>query len=79
MTGFLPLAQRRENRIDRFLIKCTQHPKHSKMFPLNPPAGDYSLKSRPTYKVNFARTEAYRRSPIIFGQKRLNKLAEKSK
>ena len=41
------------------------------MFPLNPPS-QQTTRDREVYKINFARTEAYRRSAVPSIQRMLN-------
>ena len=50
MTGMATFIQRREESCLKFGIKCASNPRTSLIFPRN---------------VNFARTEAYKRSPLI--------------
>ena len=57
MTGMATLIQRREESCLKFGIKCASNPRTSLIFPRN---------------VNFARTEAYKRSPIVYIQRLLN-------
>ena len=67
MTGLDTLQSRREDRCLSFAKKCIKHPRHSTMFPLNPP------RSKERFTVNFARTEAYKKSAIPYMQRLLNK------
>ena len=68
------LFDRREKRTLVFAKKCIKHPTLKKIFPentrtLNDP---HDLRSREAFHVNYARTEAYKRSAIPSIQRRLN-------
>ena len=66
MTGLEDLNTRREDKCLKFAQMCTKHPRHLKMFPLNP--GHMKEK----YKVNFARTVQYQNSAIPYMQRMLS-------
>ena len=78
MTGIDLLRVRREARLSRFCVRASKPPRHAKMFPLNPEA-EYNLRHCDKFKVNFARTESYKRSALITCQKKLNELAKEGK
>ena len=69
MRGLETLYKRREERCLEFALKCCKHPKNTRMFPLNPRHGGGVLRAEEKYMVNFARTEAYRKSAIPYCQK----------
>ena len=66
------LFARREKRILEFGKKCIKHPSLKRIFPENPRI-QHMLRSREPFKVNYARTEAYKNSAIPAIQRRLNK------
>ena len=73
MTGLLPLAERRQNRMSSFAKKCISHPENSRFFPLNENLfQDPQMHDREKYKVNFAHVEKYRTSGIPTCQRLLN-------
>ena len=78
MTGIDLLKVRREARLSRFCVRASKHPRHSKMFPLNPES-EYNLRHCDKFKVNYACTESYRRSALIKCQQKLNELAKEGK
>ena len=65
------LKARRDYLCKKFAIKCTENKNTKNMFELND-AIDKNLKSREKYKIEFARTERYRRSTIPQMQRLLN-------
>ena len=74
MCGLTSLYQRREERCLTFGIKAIKHLTQKKMFPLKSEQmlNGQVLRGHETFKVNFARTEAYRRSAVPFIQRKLN-------
>ena len=72
MWGLQPLYERREERCLDFALKCCKHPKNSRIFPLNPRREGGVLRAEEKFMVNFARTEAYRKSTIPYCQRLLN-------
>ena len=72
MCGLQPLYERREERCLDFALKCCKHPKNSRIFPLNPRKEGGVLRAEEKFMVNFARTEAYRKSTIPYCQRLLN-------
>ena len=79
MAGLRELTDRRESRVETFLMKCVKHPKHKFMFPLNHKSSEMHLRKLEKFKVNFARTGIYQKSGLIHCQQVLNKLAIKGK
>ena len=69
------LFDRREKRALDFGKKCIKHTSLKRIFPENPRILDdpHNLRSREAFKVNYARTEAYKNSAIPAIQRRLNK------
>ena len=73
MVGIIPLSQRRQNRTLDFAKKCSAHPENSRFFPVNASLKvDPQTRQREIFKVNFARTESYRKSAIPTCQRLLN-------
>ena len=73
MLAILPLTARREARMLSYAKKCVKHPTNSRFFPRNP--NDHVnplIREREPFIVNFARTEAYRRSTVPTCQRLLN-------
>ena len=68
MCGLQRLETRRESRQLSFALRCLKNEFNTDMFPKN----DSKLKKE-TFKVNFAKTEAYRKSSVIQCQHALNK------
>ena len=75
MCSLQKLETRRESRQLSFALKCLKTEFNSDMFPKH----DSSKNKKEVFKVNFARTEAYRRSSIIQCQHALNKHFSKNK
>ena len=74
MTGLEMLSSRRERRCLDFALKCLDHDKHSRLFPLNPAySSQLNTRQSETILVNFANTETYRMSAIPYCQRLLNK------
>ena len=65
------LSSRREERCLNFGLRAIQHPKHTKMFPVNVDF-DHELRDVEKYHVNFARTSGYKKSTIPYIQRLLN-------
>ena len=74
MTNLKPLFQRREKKCMDFALKCVRHPKNSRIFPLNPNLFEHNMevRERELFKVNFSRTEAYKKSAVPYCQRLLN-------
>ena len=73
MTGLDTLHSRREQRCLDFSLKCLDHTKNSRLFPLNTGTNDDYVRQRETVTVNWARTETYRMSAVPYCQRLLNK------
>ena len=75
------LGDRREKRCLDFSLKCIEHPRNSRLFPLNPyylnPA--HKGRNREKFCVNFAKTETYKKSTIPYCQRLLNKHFDRKK
>ena len=78
MCGLLSLKERREDRLTKYCTRAVKHRRHKQMFPTNP-VTEYDLRETEKYKVNFARTESYKKSAIIKCQTKLNELARDGK
>ena len=73
MLGLTPLSERRNIRMLNFAKKCAKHPTNSRFFPQNPNQFVSPIvREREPFKVNFARTEAYKNSSIPTCQRLLN-------
>ena len=71
MTGLQTLHDRREDRCLNFALKALKHPRNYQMFPRNE-NNCKQIRNQELFKVNFARTEQYRKSAIPFCQRKLN-------
>ena len=71
MTGMATFIQRREESCLKFGIKCASNPRTSLIFPRND-ENPHNVRNKEQFHVNFARTEAYKRSPIVYIQRLLN-------
>ena len=70
--GLETLNKRRESKCLSFALKCINHEKNRRLFPLNPIKTDYEVRNRELFKVNFARTTAYKNSAVPYCQRLLN-------
>ena len=52
--------------------KCTKNDRMKQLFPLNKSKHNMKKRNHIKYKVNYARTERYRKSPIVYMQNLLN-------
>ena len=68
MTGLQSLSVRREKRCLDFALKCVNHERNSRLFPLN-----LHIRNRETFTVNHATTDTYMMSAIPYFQRLLNK------
>ena len=66
------LYYRREERSLKCAYKCLKHPVNRRLFPLNPNCHDLHQKSKEKYTVNFAKSEALKKSTIPYLQRKLN-------
>ena len=71
-TSLTTLYERRQVRCLKFAVKATKHPECREMFPLNKSEVTHNTRDREIFQVNFAHTEAYRRSAIPSLQRLLN-------
>ena len=78
MCGLQTLHERRERRSIDFALKCLKTPTNQDFFPLNPTIDTHLMRDREKFKVNKARTEAYRNSTIPFLQQKLNNYFSKA-
>ena len=69
MCGLQTLYDRRQKRCLDFALKCLEHPKNRRLFPLNPVMNDHDLRDKEIFKINFARTGTYKDSEIPFFQR----------
>ena len=74
MAGLDLLSERRERRVEAFTRKSLKHPRHSNLFPRNVIESDREVRYREPFKVNFARTEFYRKSALIKCQNKANQM-----
>ena len=72
MCGLQTLYGRRQKRCLDFAIKSVKHPRNRRLFPLNPVSNDHFLREKQLFRVNFARTDAYKDSTIPYCQRLLN-------
>jgi hypothetical protein len=73
MAGILPISERRQNRMLSYAKKCLKHPINSRFFPRNENLDvEPIIRHREPFKVNFARTESYKKSTIPTCQRLLN-------
>ena len=72
VTGLDLLSVRRERKCLLFSLRAIEHPQNSRMFPYNESEYDINMRREELFKVNFARTESYRRSAIPHCQNLLN-------
>ena len=79
MTGLPELSERRERRLETFIRRSLDHPKHSKLFPRKEVKSERSVRDREPFQVNFARTEFYSRSTIVYCQNKANQMVRDGK
>ena len=77
MCGLDTLYNRREKRCLDFALKSSKHPRMCRMFPRNEVDHEHSIRKPETFKVNFARTEKYKKSAIPYCQRLLNEQTAK--
>ena len=69
----LPTLDKRRNYLClNFAKRCIQNGKMSHLFPLNNRNKGYAIRRKLKYKIQFANTERYRKSPVIHMQRLLN-------
>ena len=65
MCGLKTLFLRRQDRCLQFSLKSLKHEQNKRMIPTNPNLDiDIDTRNREQYKVNFARTNAYKNSAV---------------
>ena len=73
MLGIQPITERRQHRMLSYAKKCINHPTNARFFPVNENVHSNPLiRKREPFQVNFARTEAYKKSTIPHCQRLLN-------
>ena len=72
MCGLDTLPSRRVKRCLDFALKCSRHPRNSRLFPLNDNIADLASRKSEKYLVNFAKGKTYQRSTIPYCQRLLN-------
>ena len=65
------LFKRREERCLSFAKRCLKHPIHSRLFPLNP-SNPHDIRASEKFRVNFGKTETYKKSTRPYLQRLLN-------
>ena len=70
--GLESLEDRRERRCLDFALKCLKHPRNQNLFPINENNNNHDVREHEKFKVNFARTSAYKNSAIPYCQRLLN-------
>ena len=75
-TSLITLNQRRQERCLKYALKAIRHPENRRMFPANIVESTLNTREREQFHVNFAHTEAYRKSAIPLLQRLLNSLKE---
>ena len=71
-TSLISLNQRRQERCLKYAIKAVKHPENQKMLPANIVESPQITRKREQFHVNFAHSEAYRKSAIPSLQRLLN-------
>ena len=79
MAGLTKLSDRRQTRCEEFSKKCIQHPTNKRLFPLNDVENATQIRNREKYVVNFAHTNAYKKSTIPYCQRLLNTMVNRDK
>ena len=77
MAGLKTLDSRRSERSLSYGLKAVKHPENKQKFPHKQVESLHTLRAREKYHVNFARTEAYKRSAVPTIQSMLNAHAER--
>ena len=72
--GLNSLSVRRQEKCLKFGLKSLLHPVHSRMFPVNPQMlnNPHNTRNSEHFKVNWAKSESYRKSAIPHIQRMLN-------
>ena len=77
MAGLKTLNSRRSERSLSYGLKAVKHPQNKIKFPLKQVESLLTLRAREKYHVNFAHTEAYKRSAVPTIQRMLNAHSER--
>ena len=77
MCGLESLYDRRQKRCIDNALKSVKNSRTRKMFPLNQIEHGHNIREKEIFKVNFARTEQYRKSAIPHCQRLLNEYETK--
>jgi hypothetical protein len=73
MLAISSVTKRRDARLLSYAKKCTRHPTNERFFPRNPnQLAEPQIRQREPFKVNFTRTEIYKKSTIPTCQRLLN-------
>ena len=73
MLGIFSVTKRRDTRLLGYAQKCIRHPTNKRFFPRNPhQLVEPQIREREPFKVNFTRTEVYKKSTIPTCQLLLN-------
>ena len=73
MLAISSITKRRDARLLSYAKKCTRHPTNKRFFPRNPnQLVEPQIRQREPFKVNFTRTEIYKKSTIPTCQRLLN-------
>ena len=72
VTSLKSLKDRRQDKSLKFALKSLKHPINKKMFPMNEQENTQNTRNHEKFHVNFAHTEAYKRSAIPSLQRLLN-------
>ena len=70
--GLLSLNERRDELCLNFAKECLKNPGTEHMFPLNVKSHQMTTRNNEKYKVQYANTERFRKSSIIYMQHLLN-------
>ena len=70
--GLASLEDRRKELCLNFAKKCLENKKVKHMFPENKNSHDMNTRNPEKFQVQFAKTERFKKSPIIYMQKLLN-------
>ena len=73
MYGLTTSHEQREARYLNFSLKCLEHTRNQRIFPVNTRTHGQGLVSKEAFEVNWARTEKYKKSAIPYCQRLLNK------
>ena len=69
----LPTLDNRRNTLClNFAKRCILNRKLSHLFPMNDKSKRYDIRRKQKYKIQFANTDRYRKSPVIYMQRLLN-------